>query len=157
MLLLLSVLTAICGCFRCLQRHSRPPINSEPLHLLESGCFTLDVNHAGLIFQSGTDPGPPVIALLLSINMVLALLNPTYPAALDLCSRVPAHADLWHMLALLLIDETLVPFFERLMSHGFEILESGLHYRRWFEGLIRCELSVLPSPYPRSRMLFSSK
>jgi len=68
--------------------------------------------------------GLPVIALLLSINMVLALLNRLTPQLSIFVVGFPLTLT-FGMLALLLIDETLAPFFERLMSHGFEIL-SGL-------------------------------
>ncbi|CZU87073.1 TPA: flagellar biosynthetic protein FliR [Enterobacter hormaechei] len=97
------------------------PINSEPLHA--GGMFYL-VNHAGLIFSQGLILGLPVIALLLSINMVLALLNRLTPQLSIFVVGFPLTLT-FGMLALLLIDETLAPFFERLMSHGFEIL-SGL-------------------------------
>ena len=58
------------------------------------------------------------------INMVLALLNRLTPQLSIFVVGFPLTLT-FGMLALLLIDETLAPFFERLMSHGFEIL-SGL-------------------------------
>lgn len=92
------------------------PVNADPLH---SGGFLYLVSSAGLIFSQGLMLGLPIIALLLCINMTLALLNRLTPQLSIFVVGFPLTLSVG-MLALFLMAQTLPVFFERLMASGFD-------------------------------------
>ena len=92
------------------------PINANPLH---AGGLLYMVSSAGLIFSQGLMLGLPIIALLLCINMVLALLNRLTPQLSIFVVGFPLTLSAG-MVALFLLAQTLAPFFEKLMALGFE-------------------------------------
>ncbi len=96
------------------------PVTDTPLHT--AGFFYL-VKQAGLIFKEGLMFGLPIIALLLCVNFTLGLLNRMTPQLSIFVIGFPLTLTVG-MVALSLISQTMVPFFERLMGVVFDIVST---------------------------------
>lgn len=96
------------------------PITDTPLHT--AGFFYV-VQQAGIIFKEGLMLGLPIISLLLCINFTLGLLNRMTPQLSIFVIGFPLTLTVG-MVALSLIAQTMVPFFERVMARVFDNLST---------------------------------
>lgn len=104
------------------------PVTADPIH---AGGMLFLVSHAGLIFSQGLILGMPIIALLLCVNLILALLNRLTPQLSIFVIGFPLTLS-FGMVALLLMIQNLSPFIEHLMVSGFDNLQGLLNALAWY-------------------------